>query len=128
MTYMMRGFGLRISSDFPLAQMRKATDTGDPDVRIVSAPAPSELVREPVKTWPDCILGRKEMWTEIENVVRLYAANGNEIRVERLFTDPAREGEMRPMSQVLLSARSCTSGARSPCMAAAWQETGRGFS
>ncbi len=82
MTYTMRGFGLRISSDFPLAQMRKAPDTGESDVRIISAPAPSELVREPVKTWPDCILGRKEMWTEIENVVRLYAANGNEIRVD----------------------------------------------
>ena len=95
MTYMMRGFGLIISSDFPLAQMRKAPDTGEPDVKIISAPAPSELVREPIRTWPDCILGRKEMWTEIENVVRLYAANGNEIRVERLFTDPAREGEMQ---------------------------------
>ena len=95
MTYMMRGFGLIISSDFPLAQMRKAPDTGEPDVKIISAPAPSELVREPIRTWPDCILGRKEMWTEIENVVRLYAANGNEIRVERLFTDPDREGEMQ---------------------------------
>ena len=95
MTYMMRGFGLVISSDFPLAQMRKAPDTGDPDVRIISAPAPSVLVREPIRTWQDCVLGRKEMWAEIENVVRLYAANGNEIRVERLYDDPAKEGEMQ---------------------------------
>ena len=37
MTYMMRGFGLIIGSDFPLAQMRKAPDTGEHDVKIIKA-------------------------------------------------------------------------------------------
>ncbi len=95
MEYKMKGFGLIIVSDFPLVQMPPADADAVPDVRIISMPASPDLVREPISTWSDCILGRDEVWVEIENVVRLYAGMGQEIRVERLYDDPSLEGQMQ---------------------------------